>query len=256
MYDTFREAFEDLLYEIHEFGEERNSAFGNSAELRNVNYTIEHPFDSFVEDWPTDRKPSLEYAQAFANWVVSGSDVMPKELIELNPIADKFNYNREDLEAFELPSSFSVFYGPRIAQQYEHVKNELISFPETRRAVISVLDGINDNKMLSALRDGLLQKVEYPCTIAIVFDISPDGKLNLTTVMRSQNMVSVWPYDFYIARTLLQKMANDIGVEPGTISGSIISAHIYERDYDYVYEFLRSDGHKFINPREKSGAAS
>ena len=236
-YETFKDAYIDILEQVYHYGAERESAFGSSCELRGLTYYIADPFKSFVEDWPTPRKPSAEYATAFANWVVSGSDVMPKELIELNPIAEKFNYNREDLEAFELPSSFSIFYGPRIAQQYEHVKNELIAFPETRRAVISVLDGINDNKMLSALRDGLLQKVEYPCTISIIFDVE-NGKLNLTSVMRSQNMVSVWPYDFFIARTLLAKMAKDTGYEVGSISGMIASAHIYERDYKYVDEFL------------------
>ena len=253
MFQNFREVYIDLLYQIHEFGLDRKSAFGGSCELRNVTYTIENPFETFVENWPTPRKPSEAYAKAFADWVVSGSDTMPKELIELNPIAEKFNYNREDLEAFELPSSFSVFYGPRIAQQYEHVKNELIAFPETRRAVISVLDGINDNKMLSALRDGLLQKVEYPCTVSIIFDVE-DGKLNLTSMMRSQNMVSVWPYDFFIARTLLEKMAKDTGLVPGTISGMIASAHIYERDYDYVHQLMEAEGLK-LYPRETEGDA-
>nr|CAI3971242.1 thymidylate synthase [Ochrobactrum phage ORM_20] len=242
MFKNFKEAYTDILYTIFEFGVERNSAFGNSREILNIPYQIEKPFECFVEDWKTPRRPSVEYAEAFSDWVVSGSDKMPASLIELNPIADKFNYRREDLEAFELPSSFSVFYGPRIAQQYEHVKNELIAFPKTRRAVISILDGVNDNKMLSALRDGLLQKVEYPCTIALVFDVCEENKLNLTSIMRSQNMVSVWPYDFFIARKLLAKMAADVGLEPGTISGSIISAHIYERDYDYVVSYLKAEG--------------
>ncbi|QIW87890.1 deoxycytidylate 5-hydromethyltransferase [Agrobacterium phage OLIVR5] len=242
-YHTFEDAYADVLDQIVNFGNTRESSFGSSKELRNFVYEIANP-STFVETWPTERKPSEEYAKAFADWVLSGSDVMPKSLIELNPIADKFNYRREDLEAFELPSSFSVFYGPRIAQQYDNVKNELRAFPETRRAVISVLDGINDNKMLSALRDDLLQKVEYPCTVALIFDITKDtdgiSYLNVTSMMRSQNMVSVWPYDFFIAKTLLEKMAKDIGVQVGTVSGIISSAHIYGRDVEYAKSFVEA----------------
>jgi len=111
--------------------------------------------------------------------------------------------------------------------------------PDTRRAYVSVLDGINDNKMLAALRSKELDDVEYPCTVGFHF-LKRDGKLSVTIQMRSQNMVSVWPYDYLIANRFLKHVAKATNSQVGDVHGQVSSAHIYERDFKVVNEMLKS----------------
>ncbi|QIG69707.1 thymidylate synthase protein [Rhizobium phage RHph_I46] len=247
-YSNFTSAFRYAIDDITGAGNITESAFGKTIELRNFGYSIDQDihsinFEEHFEDWPANlRKPNLEYGRAFADWILSGSHSMPQILKDLNPVAERFDANRSDLSSFELPSNFSMFYGPRIFQQLENVIDELKAFPDTRRAWISVLDGVNDNKLLPALRNGDLKTVEYPCTIGFLFDTTTkytkERYLNCTVFMRSQNMVSVWPYDYLIGTKLQEYVAASTGYTIGEFNGIIGSAHIYERDWDFCRQFL------------------
>ncbi|AIK68390.1 thymidylate synthase [Rhizobium phage vB_RleM_P10VF] len=249
-YTNFTQCFREAISDITGSGIVTESAFGKTIELRNWGYVINQSictddFEQHFEDWPVEvRRPNLEYGRAFADWILSGSPVMPQILKKLNPVADRFDANRSDLSSFELPSNFSMFYGPRIKQQLDLVIDELIAFPDTRRAWIQVLDGMNDNKLLPSLRNGDLKTVEYPCTIGFLFDAPVDWRgrgrrqLNCTVFMRSQNMVSVWPYDYLIGTKLQEYISDRTGYEIGDFSGVVASAHIYERDWDFCRKFL------------------
>jgi thymidylate synthase len=238
---TFGQIFRDLAWDICNYGTEKNSRIGKTLEARGEVYVVskdstksisnyESEFDSWSEEL---RKPHFEYAHAFADWVLSGNDIMPDSLKALNPNAGRYDAKQSDLSTFELPANFSMFYGPRVSAQIFEVAEELADNRDTRRAFISVLDGMNDNKLLSGLRHGELPTVEYPCTIGFQFDVNDDNDLNMTVIMRSQNMISVWPYDYLIALKLLHKMVYYTGYNVGTITGIVISAHIYERDFEF-----------------------
>jgi hypothetical protein len=247
-YSNFTSLLRDTIEVITGYGEVTESAFGKTIETRNYGYCIEQEFHSsefekHFLDWPLGvRKPNFEYGHAFSDWILSGSEVMPQNLLDLNPIAARFDANRSDLSSFELPSNFSMFYGPRIRQQLDLVIDELKAFPDTRRAWIQVLDGFNDNKLLPSLRNGDLKTVEYPCTIGFLFDTvqkySQERHLNCTVFMRSQNMISVWPYDYLIGTKLQEYVAERTGYTVGEFTGMIGSAHIYERDWSFCREFL------------------
>lgn len=238
---NFLDAYFSIIDGVLTSGNTTTSAFGNTKELDLVTYTILSPTSSFLNGWPEkfdDRKPSEMYAVAFSDWILSGAKVMDPKLKILSPAASKFDSKREDLDAFELPESYSVFYGPRIQAQLDFVIDELKRSPDTRRAFISVLDGMNDNKLLEGLNDGSIERVEYPCTIGFHFSIQ-EGHLNLKCMMRSQNMVSVFPYDFYVSRCLLEHVADCIGAPVGTISGVISNCHVYSRDIERIEPILK-----------------
>jgi hypothetical protein len=250
MYEgRFGQIYHDVLQEILLFGEVRSSRIGKTLDYKSVMYVVDKwstaeisRFEWEFENIPAGlHKPNFEYAHAFSDWVLSGSDTMPERLKELSPASKKFDAKQSDLSTFELPSNFSAFYGPRIAQQFLAVEMELSINPNTRRAWIGILDGLNDNKLLEGLRDGELPTVEYPCTIGFLFDVNEDFELNLSVFMRSQNMVSVWPYDYLIALKLLHKMAYVTGYKIGTITGIVSSAHIYDRDFKFASEFTGTD---------------
>ncbi|AKE44901.1 putative thimidylate synthase [Sinorhizobium phage phiM9] len=241
-YNTFGKIFRDTIEEICSFGDFKESRIGKTCEIRNLIYTVnKHStssisnFEGEFDDLPAGlRRPHFEYGHAFSDWVISGSDTMPQSLKDLNPVAAKYDAKQSDLSTFELPVNFSMFYGPRVTAQFGPVSRELKANRDTRRAYISVLDGMNDNKLLDGLRQGELPTVEYPCTIGFQFDVDENNDLNMTVHMRSQNMISVWPYDYLIDLKLLHKMAETTGYNVGTITGVVTSAHIYERDFEYA----------------------
>jgi thymidylate synthase len=250
MYEgTFGKVYKDVLEEILLFGEIRSSRIGKTLENRNIMYTVNKEstesifrYDDEFDDFPSElKRPSLEYAHAFSDWVLSGETVMPERLKELSPASAKFDANQSDLSTFELPQNFSMFYGPRIHAQFHQIALELLEKRDTRRAFLQILDGMNDNKLLSGLREGELPTVEYPCTIGFLFDVNKYEELNVTVFMRSQNMVTVWPYDYLIALKLLHKMAGATGLKVGTITGIVASAHVYERDFEFACELTNTD---------------
>ncbi|ASV44650.1 deoxycytidylate 5-hydroxymethyltransferase [Agrobacterium phage Atu_ph04] len=239
VFDTFSEAYIDAIYHVMGDGKEKDTRVSRSKEIRMFSYTVlENDIDivKFEEDFrllDLPRYPSFEYAQKFADWVLSGNDKISEELFKLNPGISKYDANQSDLSTYELPSNFSMFYGPRISEQLWQVIDELNENKDTRRAFISVLDGINDNKLLEPLRTEEIKTVEYPCTVGFNFEID-DDTLNLEIFMRSQNLVTVWPYDYFIAVQLLKFVAQQTGRKVGSISAAVASMHIYKSDYDFA----------------------
>lgn len=239
MHNTFSEAYIDAIYQVMNDGHEKNTRVSRSKELRMFTYTVEQndiDLEQFEEDFKSlnlPRYPNFEYAEKFAGWVLSGDPQISMELYRLNPMISKYDANQSDLSTYELPSNFSMFYGPRIHAQIWQVIDELNENKDTRRAFISVLDGINDNKLLEPLRTEEVKTVEYPCTIGFNFEIEEDT-LNLEIFMRSQNLVTVWPYDYFIAVQLLKFVAKHTGRKIGLISAAVASMHIYKSDYEFA----------------------
>lgn len=232
----FNDAYRVVIYNILRKGVLTPSRIGNQYLLKHLVYGVDGNFDPRVVT-SSPRKPNYEYAEAFASWILSGSTEMDPVLKELSPQAINFDATQEDMSAYELPENFSAFYGPRIARQVDDVAEELVASKDTRRAFVGVLDGLNDNKLLKPLREKELTKVEYPCTIGFMFDVEYSDRyqedvLNITAYMRSQNCISVLPYDFYIAWKFLRLMSKKTGYHVGTINGVIHHAHVFERDLD------------------------
>ena len=236
---NFGQVFHEMIFEILMSGSMTDTRIGKSLDIQNIMYRVDKDLDiekyeSFFDFGPDIKKPNFAYAHAFSDWVLSGEETLDPKVVELNPIAAKFDAKQSDLSGFELPANFSMFYGPRIKSQLSEVVKELVEFPGTRRAYISVLNGETDNLLLSSLRNGELPTVEYPCTIGFNFRTRKDGgvrKLDMTVFMRSQNMYTVWPYDYLINLKLFHAVSKATGYEIGSLYGVVSSAHIYERDF-------------------------
>lgn len=72
-----------------------------------------------------------------------------------------------------------------------------------------------------------------PCTMMMQF-LYRNQQLHLYTVNRSQDMTFAFPMDMGLFGTLLQDMANEIGVAVGCHRHTMMSAHIYEEQLDDV----------------------
>ncbi len=101
--------------------------------------------------------------------------------------------------------------------QWLYVKNLLVSNPNTRQAVIHIKTA--DNK----------PSKDVNCTVCLQFFIR-EGKLYLTTYMRSNDLWMGFPYDVFQFTNMQVLMAMELGVEVGTYTHIAGSLHLYERN--------------------------
>lgn len=230
IYRDINDAFKGILKSISSLGSISAPRGLEQTEVLNYSFRI----DNLSEQEITIEGVSInyEYAKEFFRFIMSGERELSKKLIELNKNAANFG-GGGNMESVKLPENYSIFYGPRILEQLNHIVDELKRDKDTRRATISVLDGINDNKLLTPLSNGEIFNTEYPCTISLSFMIR-DNRLHMFVNMRSQNMFNVFPYDFYNFVSLQKHILSELSEVYPTLSlgyyySNIISAHYYNK---------------------------
>ena len=199
-----------------------NSRIGDCWERTRHSYEV-YDMTSYKFDTEDLGKLDYDYIETFYEWVCSGS-TDAEEAFKEYPNVAKFLAKPQNSE---LPKNFNTFYGPRMIAQRPSIIKELTENPNSRRAVISILKD-SDLALL-----GTDEKLEFPCTDSATFFIR-DGKLNCHVHMRSQNMVTVIKLDMYLWARFSCEMAKELGVEPGRFSSTIVSAHVFERDKEYL----------------------
>ena len=73
-----------------------------------------------------------------------------------------------------------------------------------------------------------------------------DGRLHLSIFFRSHDFAGAYPANLYGLARLLQYVCCEVGAEPGSISTTSASAHIYEHDWDWVGRMLTDSGSEEI----------
>ena len=119
-------------------------------------------------------------------------------------------------------------YGPRLRDQLPIIVGRLAADPDTRQAVTTLWD---------PKYDAAGGKKDHPCTTAFVFQIR-DGKLNMSTLMRSNDLYWGWPYDSQQFAMLQLTMAGALRVPVGTYTHHAVSAHLYEPHWVAAREML------------------
>lgn len=131
-------------------------------------------------------------------------------------------------KAIEYGKKFVYAYGDRL--HFEDQLNNLIELlkenPESRRAYIPIYQP-KDN-------DG---PEDVPCWTSLQFLIR-DNKLHMTDYFRSNDVFLAMPSDLYGARYLQHYISKTLGVDVGTFTHFIVSAHIRMTDEDAVLKFL------------------
>lgn len=215
------EAYKSLNSFILENGVKSTSRIGDCLVLKNVAFSIENPNEPVLEE--ENLRIKTDYANDFWDFMISGG-TDAEEVFKAYPSVSKFIRKPKSKE---LPDNFNTFYGPRIVSQLPAVIKELKTNPDTRRAVILILD--KDDSVLLDKDESL----EYPCTTSITFNIE-DGKLHSHVHMRSQNTAVVFQLDLLLQLRLLKHLAKILSLEVGTLNFSMVNAHIFERDFDYI----------------------
>lgn len=227
-YKTFEDAFigiNRVILNTPEFVS--TSRIGDMSEISSLSYEVQD-ITSYIFKNEDIGRLDYHYADLFYQWMINGctdNDIILKDY----PGVAKF---MEKPKSPDLPTNFNTFYGPRILQQLPHVEKELRNHPDTRRAVISILD--KDDVLLLDKDESL----EFPCCDSATFSIR-EGKLNVHLHMRSQNMGQVLKLDMYLWGRFTCEFAEKLGLPLGKFTSSVVSAHIFKKDRDYLLNITK-----------------
>ena len=220
---TFQEAFESIINEVWKHPDYiTDSRIGDMKEIQGLTYLVNDP-TSYKFDEPSVGRIDYDYAESFYDWMISGStdaESLAKEFPRTARFLDK-------PKSDDLPDNFNTFYGPRIVAQLPLIIKELIDNPNSRRAVLSILTP-QDLELLD--KD---ETLEFPCCDSATFSIR-DGMLNLHLHMRSQNMGQVLKLDMYLWGRFQCELAKTLNTGIGLFMSSVVSAHVFERDEEYL----------------------
>ena len=121
---------------------------------------------------------------------------------------------------------FDYTYGERLnawgdegINQIDYVIRKLKDNPNSRRAVATTWDPRKDTHV-----------DEVPCLNHFVF-MTHDGILDITVMIRSNDMYGAWPANVYALGELLSYVSERTDLEHGTITTLSVNAHIYKNDW-------------------------
>lgn len=117
--------------------------------------------------------------------------------------------------------------------QLERVIELLRKKPETRQAIVSMW---MPRDLLSAI-DGA--HPDLPCTLSLIFTVR-DGRLNLQTIMRSNDAWLGTSYDVFCFCCIQMFVARACGLQLGHYTHFVNSMHLYERNYEKAVQCVNS----------------
>lgn len=132
---------------------------------------------------------------------------------------------REDVwEQFLFQGRMDYTYSDRINYQYnlDRIITRLQQDPDSRQAWLPIFHKEDVVKMGGRAR--------IPCSLGYYFMIR-DGKLNLTYIQRSADLVQHFGNDVYLAWLMLTYVASVVGVDRGYLTHHIFSLHSYKKDW-------------------------
>jgi thymidylate synthase len=126
---------------------------------------------------------------------------------------------------------FDYTYGERLnawgkdtLNQIDYVITKLKESPHSRRAVATTWNPRKD-----------MIVDEVPCLNHFVFMMC-DGRLDLSVMIRSNDMYGAWPANVYALGELLTYVSEKSGLNPGMITTLSVNAHIYRHDWEKAEE--------------------
>lgn len=209
--------YRNILRYLMENGTKQDSRNGKTIELEDIVIEVFDPTITAANGVRPFYSPEIGLVEGLQ--LISGvSDSALTAQIQPN----FRNYMEDDT------GKFWGAYGPRIVNQLPIIIERLREDPDTRQAVITLWDPQFD------AHGG---KKDHPCTSLFNFRIR-DGKLNMSTFMRSNDAIYGWPFDLIQFSMLMQSMAAELGVDVGTYSHHVGSFHIYEPHWNVAQEII------------------
>lgn len=209
--------YRTIVEYLMEFGTKQDSRNGKTIELEDLVIEVADPTIVAKNGVRPFYSPEIGLVEGLQ--LISGiSDSALTAQIQPN----FRNYMEDDT------GKFWGAYGPRIVNQLPIIIERLREDPDTRQAIITLWDPEFD------AHGG---KKDHPCTSLFNFRIR-DGKLNMSTFMRSNDAIYGWPFDLIQFSMLMQSMAYELKVGVGTYSHHVGSFHIYEPHWNLAQEII------------------
>ena len=207
-FKTANDAFHDLYWRIVRDGVD----FAGTKALFNVGFEIQHPAANAIVNSKIKRNWSLEYANAEWRWYLSGD----RNIAKLGKLYGKVPaiWKRMADDDGNVNSNYGWQW--ERTSQLDIVIQMLKDNPETRQAAISIYDG----KEISDYTH------DTPCTYAVQFTVL-NHKLNMSVVMRSNDLWYGFCNDQYQFSNLQMLVANETGYDVGTYYHFAHNLHLY-----------------------------
>lgn len=210
--NDLRHGYVDLINFVMKSGEETSPRGQRTKEVRNATIVLTDPVKAIPVK--VGRKLNMKIGAVETTQLIAGvSSAMQLNLVSSNAF-----------EAFMNNGRLIGAYGPRLYPQMENMVKMLTRDPYTRQASALVWRGDETDLALMGNKD-------VPCTVALSWNIR-DGKLNASTVMRSNDVFLGVAYDFWMFTRLQMTLAWALGLEVGDYRHHAISLHAYERDWE------------------------
>lgn len=247
-YDTLDELYLDLLNRLLD-APVTSSRIGNSQEILGWTARLLDPRACFCAN-PERALPPF-YPAAELAWYLAGDDTLPMITTYAPRYAQfanegvchgaygkrwtediAFSNTRDWLDGGDPDesglreserASIRALQNKRCMTQIATIIQILGNKPDSRQAVMT---GWNAGDLLYSLAG---TKNDIPCTLSLQF-LLRDGKLNLVTTMRSNDVWLGVPNDFFCFCHLQMIVATALRVELGWYQHNVGSMHLYERD--------------------------
>ena len=207
-FDTASNAFHSLYWRIVRDGVD----FAGTKALFNVGFEMKFPAHNAIHDGKTKRNWSQKYAEAEWQWYLSGDRNIAKlgELYGKVPAIWKRMADKD--------GNVNSNYGWQWYRndQLRKVINYLSQNHESRQAAISIYDGKEWDEYTN----------DTPCTYAVQFTVL-NGKLNMSVVMRSNDLWYGFCNDQYQFSNLQMYVAYELGLPVGTYYHFAHNLHLY-----------------------------
>jgi thymidylate synthase len=184
--------------------------FDNTKALFDVGFTIKNPMDNQITN--KERNWSLEYAKAEWEWYKSGDrsiDKLGQIYGKIPPIWEKMADNNRNVNS-------NYGYQWQRNNQIDYVCAKLRQNNNTRQAAISIYDA----------KEWTSYQKDTPCTYAVQFTIL-DNKLNMSVLMRSNDIWYGFCNDQYQFSMLQELVANRLTIEIGIYYHFAHNLHLY-----------------------------
>lgn len=207
--DSANELFASAIRAVVRHGSPASPRGLETLEVLGAHLCLTRPRRRMV-DLPPVRIVNPAFAAAEAVWILSGSDA-----------GWIYEYNQR-LTNFADEGVLLGAYGPRLRQwkggvdQLDRVRRLLRDDPETRRAVIQLYDPGRDSP----------KHKDVPCTLGFRFYLR-DGRLQMHTTMRSQDLWLGFCYDVFTFTAIHELMAHWTGSDLGDYHHHVDSLHLY-----------------------------
>lgn len=211
------EAFGSLFDTIMECGDMTEL---HTKAIYNTGFYILNPADNTIAcPW---RKWSKKYADREWNWYLSGNPSV-EELKKYAPMWDKMHGGDNIVNS-------NYGYQWNRNDQLKKCIEQLRQNPNTRQAWISIFDGKEKNKY----------QFDTPCTMSIGFNVRDYAELDMTVIMRSNDLVYGFCNDQYCFSELQKLVAQELILKVGTYYHFAHDLHIYDYHFNLKDTWLKN----------------